>query len=106
VQLLHCWLSRRTAESRGRRSDWPERDRAIILTALLAGLRSEELINANVGDLRRTPDGAVVQVRGKGGKDRRIPVETSLIAVIESYLDTRRVPDCRQPPSAAPPPGD
>ena len=43
---------------RRRRSDWLERDRAIILTALLAGLRSEELINANVGDLRRTADGA------------------------------------------------
>ncbi|WP_082698585.1 tyrosine-type recombinase/integrase [Mycobacterium sp. GA-2829] len=74
-----------------RRSDWPERDRAIILTGLLAGLRSEELISADVGDIRRTADGAVVQVRGKGGKDRRIPVEPSLIAVLEQYLDSRLI---------------
>jgi integrase len=46
-----------------RRSDWFERDRAIILTALLAGQRSEELINSNIGDLRRTADGAVIHVR-------------------------------------------
>jgi hypothetical protein len=41
-----------------RRSDWAERDRAIIVTALLAGLRSEELINGNIGDLCRTTEGA------------------------------------------------
>jgi integrase len=51
-----------------RRSDWIERDRALILTALLAGLRADELLRANVGDLRRTDDGAVIHVRGKGGK--------------------------------------
>jgi site-specific recombinase XerD len=84
-----------------RRSDWPERDRAIILTGLLAGLRSEELINADVGDVRRTADGAVVQVRGKGGKDRRIPIEPSLIAVLEQYLDSRltRFPAASKPRS-------
>ena len=72
-----------------RRSDWSERDRAIILTALLAGPRSEELINSNIGDLRRTADGAVIHVRGKGNKDRRIPIEAALVDVIEHYLDSR-----------------
>ena len=55
-----------------RRSDWIERDRALILTGLLAGLRADELLRANVGDLRRTDDGAVVHVRGKGGRDRYV----------------------------------
>jgi site-specific recombinase XerD len=72
-----------------RRTDWMQRDRALILTALLAGLRADELVRANVGDLRRTDDGAVLHVRGKGGKDRRIPVEPALVDVIEGYLDTR-----------------
>ena len=53
-----------------RRTDWMERDRALILTALLGGLRADELRHANVGDLRRTDDGAVIHIRGKGGKDR------------------------------------
>src|ERR1700761_1468718 len=40
-----------------RRSEWPERDRAIILTALLAGLRAAEMRSANVGDLRPADNG-------------------------------------------------
>lgn len=74
-----------------RRSDWPERDRALVLTALLAGLRSEELITVNVGDIRLTADGAVIQVRGKGNKHRRIPIEPALVEVIEHYLDSRKI---------------
>ena len=72
-----------------RRTDWMQRDRALILTALLAGLRADELVRANVGDLRRTDDGAVIHVRGKGGKDRRIPIEPALVDILERYLDTR-----------------
>ncbi len=74
---------------RRRRADWIERDRALILTALLAGLRADELLRANVGDLRRTDDGAVIHVRGKAGKDRRIPIEPPLVEVLEHYLDSR-----------------
>jgi integrase/recombinase XerC len=74
---------------RRRRTDWIERDRALILTALLAGLRADELLRANVGDLRPTDDGAVIHVRGKAGKDRRIPIEPPLVEVLERYLDSR-----------------
>jgi len=74
---------------RRRRTDWIERDRALILTALLAGLLADELLRANVGDLRRTDDGAVIHVRGKAGKDRRIPIEPPLVEVLEHYLDSR-----------------
>ena len=70
-------------------SDWTERDRALILTALLAGLRADELLRANVGDLRRTDEGAVIHVHGKGGKDRRIPIEAPLVEILEHYLDSR-----------------
>jgi integrase len=58
-------------------------------TALLAGLRADELLRANVGDLRRSDDGAVIHVRGKGGKDRRIPIEPVMVEVLERYLDSR-----------------
>jgi site-specific recombinase XerD len=72
-----------------RRSDWPERDRALVLTGVLAGLRTDELIGANVGDIRIDDDGGVIHVRGKGNKDRRIPVEQSLLDVLARYLDSR-----------------
>jgi integrase len=73
-----------------RRTDWSERDLALILTGLLAGLRADELRRADVGDIRTsTGGGAVIQVRGKGGKDRTVPIEADLLAVIEDYLDSR-----------------
>jgi integrase/recombinase XerC len=79
------------SDSGRRASDWVERDRALILTSLLAGLRVDELLRANVGDVRRSDDGAVIHVGGKGGKDRRIPVERALVEVLEDYLDSRAV---------------
>ena len=33
--------------------------------------------------------GAVIHVRGKGNKDRPVPIETDLLAIIEDYLDSR-----------------
>jgi integrase len=83
-------LATLNADSRPQRSsDWMERDRALILTALLAALRADELLRANVGDLRRSDDGAVIHVRGKGGKDRRIPIEPSMVEVLKRHLDSR-----------------
>jgi integrase/recombinase XerC len=79
-----------------RQTDWAERDLAIFLTALLAGLRAEELRGANVGDIRTTDDGAaVIHVKGKGGKERSVPIEAELLTVIQTYLDSRanRFPD-------------
>lgn len=74
------------------RTDWAERDLALILTGLLAGLRAEELLRADVGDIRTTDDGAaVVHVKGKGGKERGVPIEAELLSVIEAYLDSRAI---------------
>jgi integrase/recombinase XerC len=73
-------------------TDWAERDLALILTGLLAGLRAEELQRADVGDIRTTDDGAaVIHVKGKGGKERAVPIEAGLLSVIEAYLHTRAI---------------
>jgi site-specific recombinase XerC len=66
-------------DSSRRRSDWAERDRAIVLTAVLA----------DIGDIRATDEGGVIHVHSKGNKDRRIPVEQALIREIEAYLASR-----------------
>ena len=74
-----------------RQIDWAERDLAIIHTTLLAGLRAEELRQADVGDIRTKDDGsAVIHVKGKGGKDRSVPIEAELLSVIEAYLAAAR----------------
>jgi site-specific recombinase XerD len=50
-----------------RRTDWAERDLALVLT---------------------TDDAAaVVHVKRKGGKKRSVPIEAALLSVIEAYLD-------------------
>ena len=75
-----------------RRTDWAERDLALILTGLLAGLRADELRRADVSDIRTTDrGGAVIHVRGKGSKDRTVPIEADLLSVIEDYLDSRAI---------------
>jgi integrase/recombinase XerC len=82
------------ADDRGskHRTDWAERDLALILTGLLAGLRAEELLRADVGDIRTTDDGAgVIHVKGKGGKERAVPIEAELLCVIEAYLESRTI---------------
>jgi len=66
---------------------------------VLAGLRAEELRRANVGDIRTTDDGAaVIHVKGKGGKERSVPIESELLSVIQTYLDSRalRFPDAEK----------
>jgi integrase/recombinase XerC len=60
-----------------------------VLTGVLAGLRADELVRADVGDIRPTDEGGVFHVHGKGNKDRRIPVEQALIHELEAYLDSR-----------------
>lgn len=73
-----------------RQTDWAERDLAIILVALLAGLRAEELRQADIGDIRTTDHGGgVIHVKGKGGKERSVPVESQLLSVVEAYLESR-----------------
>jgi integrase len=81
-----------------RRHDWTERDRAIVFASLLTGLRADELINANIGDIRRNDDGGVLHVRGKGNKDRRIPFGIELLDVFDQYLQARasRFPQLRR----------
>jgi integrase/recombinase XerC len=78
------------------------------LTGLLASLRAEELLRADVGDIRTTDGGAaVIHVKGKGGKERGVPIEAELLSVIQTYLHSRviRFPGAakRKTNAAAPP---
>jgi hypothetical protein len=62
-----------------------------------------ELLHANLGDLRRSEDGAIIHVCGKGGEDRRIPIRrrwsqsSSIISKANGCVS-------QPPPRSAPPP--
>jgi site-specific recombinase XerD len=64
------------------------RDRAIFELAYSAGLRAEELVNLDTGDL--DPDAEELRVSGKGGRTRIVPAGEPAWRAIEAYLDKGR----------------
>lgn len=78
------------ARDDGRQRDpWPERDLAVLALALCAGLRLSELLALRVGSLAGRPGERRVDVAGKGGRPRVVPIEPELDRVLADYLDSR-----------------
>ncbi len=73
------------------RNPWPERDLAVLAVLLCTGVRSAELLDLTVASLAGRPGDRRLHVRGKGGKNRSIPIEGALDEVVGSYLSSRRV---------------
>jgi site-specific recombinase XerD len=66
------------------------RDHALVATALLTGLRCNELANLQLVHVD-LEEGVLSVVRGKGNKDREVPLVPSLISILGRYLgETRR----------------
>lgn len=63
------------------------RDRAVLELLYGCGLRRQELVNINVGDLE--PGVTQVRVLGKRAKERIIPLGISTLRVIETWLGKR-----------------
>ncbi|MCM0676903.1 tyrosine-type recombinase/integrase [Micromonospora phytophila] len=78
------------AREDGRQRDpWPQRDVAVLALALCAGLRLSELLALRVGSLAGRPGERRVEVAGKGGRPRVVPVEPELDQVLVDYLESR-----------------
>jgi integrase/recombinase XerC len=67
----------------------PVRDRAIFEILYGCGLRVSELAGLNLADLDRGE--GWLRVRGKGRKERQVPVPSQAAAALERYLDGRAV---------------
>ena len=64
------------------------RDRAILETFYSAGLRIGEIVAINLEDLNLS-DG-LIKVKGKGRKERIVPVGKKAIAAIKEYLSQKQ----------------
>jgi integrase/recombinase XerC len=64
------------------------RDRALLELAYSCGLRLSELVGVNRGDFDRGAH--VVRVRGKGRRERLVPVGDAALAALDRYLDATR----------------
>lgn len=74
---------------RGARNPWPERDFAVVVTLLTCGLRLSELLGLTLRSIDGPAGERVIGVRGKGNKERTVPLEPEIEAIIGRYLETR-----------------
>ncbi|GAA5065513.1 tyrosine-type recombinase/integrase [Thermocatellispora tengchongensis] len=82
-------LERIAAGARKARDPWVERDLVVLALALVTGMRSAELLGLTVGSIGGSPGDRRIQVVGKGGKTRSLPIEAPLERLIEVYVDSR-----------------
>lgn len=62
------------------------RDRAIVTVLAGAGLRADEVVGLRVADLHDNGGGLTLHVRGKGQRERDVPVTADVRAVLLDYL--------------------
>ena len=69
------------------RSPLRVRDRAVLELLYSSGLRVSELAGATLADLSMGE--AIIRVRGKGNKERIVPVGSKALSALGDYLDIR-----------------
>jgi len=62
------------------------RNRALIELLYATGARVSEIIALDIGDLRRENDFSTVKLRGKGGKERIVPIGSFARLALDQYL--------------------
>ena len=66
---------------------WPERDRVIFELLYGCGIRNAELVGLNLGDIHWANE--AILVRGKGRKERQVPLGDAAAMALREYLPER-----------------
>jgi len=82
----------------------PAAHRMLFIARFLSsvGLRSAELLSAKLSDVQHEEEGWVMQVQGKGSKNRIAALPASALEALNTYLMARGLGDITQAPPAAP----
>ena len=78
------------------------RIRFILRFVAAVGLRSAELLQARLGNLRMEPEGWVMQVHGKGARNRIAAVPGQALEALQDYLQARHLGGIETAPPQAP----
>ena len=63
------------------------RDRAVLETLYSTGIRASELIGMNCDDIDHNDH--LIRIRGKGRKERIVPIGNAALGVLDAYLDKK-----------------
>lgn len=83
-------LSAVASGERKSRDPWPERDLLVVGLGLVTGLRSAEMRALLVSSVVGRPGEQRLHVRGKGSRERSIPISAPMEAVVARYLASCR----------------
>lgn len=82
----------------------PSRQRILFVLRFVeaVGLRSSELLSAKLGDIELTPEGWMLQVHGKGAKNRVAILPGQALLALQDYLAARGLGGLEEAPPGAP----
>lgn len=82
----------------------PSRHRILFILRFVesVGLRSSEVLNAKLGDIQLTPEGWMLQVHGKGAKNRIAILPGQALLALQDYLAARGLGGLEGAPAGAP----
>jgi integrase/recombinase XerD len=69
------------------------RDRALLAVLAYSGVRVGELCRLRVGDFKTSSGLKLLDVRGKGGRERRVPLHPEAVERLEQWLDCAGIRD-------------
>jgi len=67
------------------------RNSLVVLLMATTGMRRSELINIKIGDIKKTCGKDVIEIVGKGEKERYVVVSTIVKKIINRYLNLRKL---------------
>jgi integrase/recombinase XerC len=86
-RVLNSLEGGETKKDEGDAAAWPERDRVIFELLYGCGIRNSELVGLDMGSVKWRDD--AVLVRGKGRKERLVPLGDEAAVALKAYLPLR-----------------